>query len=180
LGQVIELRDAYTGGHTMRVTHYATLIAERMGLPSDQLELVRLGAPLHDIGKIGIADSILRKEGNLTDSEREQMRGHTVLGDQILKSHPGLMKVAAIARSHHERHDGLGYPDGLKGDAIPLLARVVSVADTFDAMTSDRPYRARMKLQDALAFMAAESEKQFHPEVLKVFLEFASSLSIAP
>ncbi len=180
LGQVIELRDAYTGGHTMRVTHYATLIAERMGLPADQLELLRLGTPLHDIGKIGIADSVLRKEGNLTDSEREQMRGHAVLGDQILKSHPGLTKVAAIARSHHERHDGLGYPDGLKGEAIPLLARIVSVADAFDAMTSDRPYRGRMPLKEALTLMAAESEKQFHPEVLKVFLELAPSLPLRP
>lgn len=178
LGQVIELRDAYTGGHTMRVTAYAARIGEAMNLPADQLDLLRLGAPLHDIGKIGINDAILRKQTALTPDEREVMRGHTVLGDQILRSHPGLEKVAAIARSHHERHDGQGYPDRLAGNAIPPLARIVAVADAFDAITTDRPYRARMTVPEALALMGRESGKQFDPEILGVFFGLAPGLIV--
>lgn len=174
LGQVIELRDAYTGGHTMRVTAYAARIGEAMRLPADQLELLRLGAPLHDIGKIGINDAILRKQTALTPDEQEVMRGHTVLGDQILRSHPGLDKVAAIARSHHERHDGQGYPDRLAGDSIPLLARIVAVADAFDAITTDRPYRARMTVPEALCLMGREAGRQFDPQIFEAFLAVAS------
>ena len=177
LGQVIELRDAYTGGHTMRVTAYASKIGEAMKLPADQLDLLRLGAPLHDIGKIGINDAILRKQAALTSEEQEVMRGHTVLGDQILRSHPGLEKVAAIARSHHERHDGQGYPDRLAGNDIPLLARIVAVADAFDAITTDRPYRARLSVSEAMALMERESGRQFDPEILRVFLGLAPDLT---
>lgn len=180
LGQVIELRDAYTGGHTARVTAYAGRVGEAMGLAADQLELLRLGTPLHDIGKIGIDDAILRKQGPLTEEEREIMRGHTILGDQILKSHPDLERVAPIARSHHERHDGQGYPDGLAGDGIHLLARVVAVADAFDAITTDRPYRVRTPVPEALELLGRESGRQFDPEVLAAFLRVAPTLGQGP
>lgn len=170
LGQVIELRDAYTGGHTMRVTGYAVRLGEALALSAADRETLRLGAPLHDIGKIGISDAILRKQGALDPAEQALMRSHTVLGDQILRSHPGLERVAPIARSHHERHDGAGYPDGLTGHRIPLLARVVAVADAFDALTTDRPYRTRMTVGEAMAVLSRESGRQFDPEILGAFL----------
>jgi putative nucleotidyltransferase with HDIG domain len=176
LAQAVELRDKYTGGHTQRVTNYALLLAEQLGLPEADLHLLQVGTPLHDIGKIGVDDSVLRKAGRLTEEEFGNMRSHTVRGAAILGGIPGLSAVLPIVRSHHERWDGTGYPDGLSGEAIPLLARVVAVADAFDAMTSDRPYRPGMPLQQAFAELADKAGTQFDPACVRAFLQLRPQL----
>src|SRR5262249_389485 len=145
LAQAVELRDEYTGGHTARVTNYSLLLGQQMELPYKDIELLRIGTPLHDIGKIGIDDAILRKPGKLTPEEYKLMQSHTVKGEAIISVIPDLTAIKPIVRSHHERWDGTGYPDKLAGENIPLLARIVAVADAFDAMTSNRPYHADKK-----------------------------------
>ena len=120
LAQAVELRDDYTGGHTQRVTRYATMLAEKLELPDDQIELIRMGGPLHDIGKIGIDDAILRKPGRLTTDEYAQMQKHTTMGAEILQTITEMQPIIPIVRSHHERWDGTGYPDRLAGEEIPL------------------------------------------------------------
>jgi putative nucleotidyltransferase with HDIG domain len=176
LAQAVELRDDYTGGHTARVSRYAEMLARQMKLSSADLKWIRLGGPLHDIGKIGIDDAILRKPGPLTPEEYQIMQTHAVKGAAILETIPGMAPVIPIVRSHHERWDGKGYPDGLAGFAIPQLARIVAVADTFDAMTSDRPYRKGMAAQVAFAEVVKQSGKQFDPECASAFLAIADQV----
>jgi putative nucleotidyltransferase with HDIG domain len=170
LAQAVELRDPYTGGHTARVTEYSLLLGEHLSLPSDDLRLIRTGTPLHDIGKIGIDDAILRKPGKLTAAEFEIMKTHTTKGAKILEQVPDLHSVIPIVRSHHERWDGAGYPDGLKGEETPRLARIVAVADAFDAMTSDRPYRKGMAAEEGFEEVQRQSGKQFDPECAAGFV----------
>lgn len=173
LAQAVELRDDYTGNHTQRVTRYATMLAEKLELPDDQIELIKIGGPLHDIGKIGIDDAILRKPGKLTDEEYTAMKTHTTKGAEILASVPEMEPIIPIVRSHHERWDGRGYPDGLKGEEIPVLARIVAVADAFDAMTSNRPYHENKKGKPpAWAFAEVENQlgKQFDPTAGRAFI----------
>ncbi len=170
LAQAVELRDTYTGGHTVRVTNFSMLLAQKLDLPPADLDLIRTGTPLHDIGKIGIDDAILRKPGKLTPDEFEVMKSHTVKGATILATVPELASVIPIVRSHHERWDGQGYPDKLAGEAIPHLARIVAVADAFDAMTSDRPYRRGMPAAAAFAEMEKQAGKQFDPQYASAFL----------
>jgi putative nucleotidyltransferase with HDIG domain len=170
LAQAIELKDPYTGGHTARVTAYSLLLAEELKVSPEEMELVRIGTPLHDIGKIGIDDAILRKPDRLTAEEFEVMKLHTVKGDEILATCPDLRHVRPIVRSHHERWDGRGYPDGLSGDNIHPLARIVAVADAFDAMTSDRPYRKGMAPEVAFAEVERQSGLQFDPRCAAGFL----------
>jgi putative nucleotidyltransferase with HDIG domain len=171
LAQAVELRDDYTGGHTTRVTKFAELLAMRLKVSHTDLEWIRIGTPLHDIGKIGIDDSILRKPGPLTPEEFEIMKTHTTKGAAILNTIPDLAPVIPIVRSHHERWDGRGYPDGLAGERIPQLARIVAVADAFDAMTSDRPYRKGMAPSVALAEVQKQSGKQFDPQCAAEFVK---------
>src|SRR5262249_42722247 len=132
LAQTVELRDTCTAGHTIRVTTYATLLAEQLGLSAQDLEWIRIGTPLHDIGKIGIDDAILRKRDKLTEEEFEIMKTHTVKGAEIIATVPDLHPIIPIVRSHHERWDGKGYPDRLAGENIQPWARIVAVADAFD------------------------------------------------
>lgn len=176
LGQVIELRDEYTGGHTKRVTRYALLLGEAANIHPDDLELLRTGAPLHDIGKIGIPDSILRKDGPLSTEEVSHMRKHVELGGEILASIPSLAKTATMARHHHEWWDGSGYPDGLKGEEIPLMARILAIADVFDALTSMRPYRKPLRLGDAMAEMEKLAGSQFDPRLFELFRQLSDNL----
>lgn len=174
LAQAVELRDDYTGNHTQRVTRYATMLAEKLELTDDQIELIKIGGPLHDIGKIGIDDAILRKPGKLTAEEYANMQTHTTKGAEILASVPEMEPIIPIVRSHHERWDGTGYPDRLVGDEIPLLARIVAVADAFDAMTSNRPYHENKKGKPpAWAFGEVERQlgRQFDPHVGRAFIE---------
>src|SRR5437868_2053603 len=139
LAGAIELRDASTGAHSQRVTRFALLVGGQLRLSAADLEWIAFGTPLHDLGKIGIADAILRKPGKLTPAEFEQMKLHTVKGAAILESINALHAIIPIVRHHHERWDGTGYPDGLSEEQIARTARIVAVADAFDAMTSDRP-----------------------------------------
>ncbi len=170
LAQAVELRDEYTGGHTQRVTAYSLMLAEELKLSADDTELIRIGTPLHDIGKIGIDDAILRKPDKLTPAEYEAMKLHTVKGDEYLATCAELSGVRPIVRSHHERWDGKGYPDGLAEEAISPLARIVAVADAFDAMTSDRPYRKGMAVEVALGEVERQSGQQFDPRCAAGFL----------
>jgi putative nucleotidyltransferase with HDIG domain len=170
LAQAIDLRDDTTGNHTARVSKYAELLSKELNLDATDMKWIRLGTPLHDIGKIGIDDAILRKPGALTPEEYRIMQSHTVKGAAILGSVPELTPVIPIVRSHHERWDGNGYPDRLAGEAIPRLARIVAVADTFDAMTSDRPYRKGMAPEVAFSEVQKQSGKQFDPECAAAFL----------
>jgi putative nucleotidyltransferase with HDIG domain len=179
LAQAVELRDDYTGNHTQRVTRYATMLGEKLELPDDQLELVKIGGPLHDIGKIGIDDAILRKPGRLTGEEYEIMKTHTTKGAEILASVPEMEPIIPIVRNHHERWDGTGYPDRLRGEEIPLLARIVAVADAFDAMTSNRPYHENKKGKSpAWAFGEVERQlgKQFDPTAGAAFISIREEI----
>ncbi|MEI7685410.1 MAG: HD domain-containing phosphohydrolase [Planctomycetota bacterium] len=171
LAQAVELRDPYTGGHTVRVTEYSMLLGQQLDLSPEDMKLISMGTPLHDIGKIGIDDAILRKPGKLTREEFEIMKSHTTKGAKILEQVGDLADVIPIVRSHHERWDGLGYPDGLAGENIPRLARIVGVCDAFDAMTSDRPYRQGMPAEAAFAEVEKQRGKQFDPEIAEVFLK---------
>jgi putative two-component system response regulator len=172
LAAAAELRDNETGQHIQRVSRYSELIARRLALPYDQCELIRIASPLHDIGKIGIPDDILRNPGPLSAAERRVVETHTELGHSILSgsSEPLLQLGAKIAWTHHERFDGAGYPCGLAGDAIPQAGRIVAVADVFDALVSDRVYRLALPDDEVVAAMRAERGGHFDPEVLDALL----------
>ncbi len=176
LAQAVELRDEYTGGHTQRVTTYSMLLAEKLEMSPSDVDLIRTGTPLHDIGKIGIDDAILRKPDKLTPEEFEIMKSHTVKGAEIITTVPDLRPILPIVRSHHERWDGRGYPDGLGGDAIHPLARVVGLADAFDAMTSDRPYRKGLAAEAAFAEIEKMAGRQFDPVFAAAFLAVRDDL----
>jgi len=173
LMRAVELRDDDTGGHIERIGDLSAQLARDVGLGDEEVALLRLAAPMHDVGKIGIADAILRKPGRLTPEERTAMERHAELGHQLLTgSGSALLELAAsVAWTHHERFDGGGYPRGLAGDAIPLTGRVVAVADVFDALTSDRVYRAAWPVDRALETMRAESGRHFDPDVLAALLD---------
>jgi HD-GYP domain-containing protein (c-di-GMP phosphodiesterase class II) len=170
LAQAVEMRDEYTGNHTQRVTAYSLLLAEELGMPEVERRKLQVATLLHDIGKIAIDDQILRKPGRLSDPEFDRMRTHVLRGWEIIQMIPGLSWALPVVRGHHERWDGRGYPDGLAGDAIPVTARVVAVADAFDAMTSDRPYRAGMPAARAFAELQAGAGTHFDPECVAAFL----------
>ena len=170
LAQAVELKDEYTGGHTMRVSTYSHLLAQELRMSDREVELIRLGTPLHDIGKIGIADAILCKPDRLTPEEFKEMQSHTVKGAEIVSTVPDLRPIIPIVRSHHERWDGKGYPDALAGEEISALARVVALADAFDAMTSDRPYRKGMAANVAFNEIEKNVGKQFDPRFAQAFL----------
>ncbi len=179
LAQAVELRDDYTGNHTQRVTRYATMLGERLELPDDQIELIKIGGPLHDIGKIGIDDAILRKPGRLTSEEYAIMQTHAAKGAEILEPVPEMGPIIPIVRNHHERWDGTGYPDRLRGEQTPLLARIVAVADAFDAMTSNRPYHENKKGKPpAWAFGEVERQlgRQFDPVAGAAFLSIREEI----
>jgi putative nucleotidyltransferase with HDIG domain len=170
LGRAVEIRDTYTANHTNRVTSYSLLLARELRLPSSEIQKLQIGTPLHDIGKIGIADAILRKPERLTPDEFEIMKSHTTKGAAILETVPSLQAIVPIARHHHERWDGKGYPDGLAGDTISPLARIVAVADAFDAMTSDRPYRQALSVDHAYTELSRQAGTHYDPDGIHAFL----------
>ncbi len=176
LGDALDLKDRETEGHSKRVTAFTIAIARAMGLPREQINTIARGAFLHDIGKIAIPDRILNKPGKLEPDEMTIMKEHAYHGYQIVKKIPFLAEAADIVYSHQEHFDGSGYPRGLKGEQIPLGARIFSVADTLDAITSDRIYRAAQSLQAARAEIATWAGRQFDPEVVKVFLEMPDNI----
>jgi len=169
LGDALDLKDAETEGHSRRVTAFTIAIAREMGVAREQILVIARGAFLHDIGKMAIPDNILRKPGKLDDRERELMREHCYHGYQMLKKIPFLAEACDIVYSHQEHFDGSGYPRGLKGTEIPLGARIFSVADTLDAIISDRPYRPARSLTAARKEIQAWVGTQFDPEVVEVF-----------
>ncbi len=174
LAQLVEHRDEYTGGHTKRVTKFALMLGKQLSLAAADMNLLETGTPLHDIGKIGIKDHILNKPGKLTPDEFEVMKTHTTKGAFIVSTITGLEPIIPIVKSHHERWDGGGYPDGLREDGIPLLARIVAVVDAFDAMTSSRPYHPEKKgkpPEEAFAELERMSGKQFDPSCVAAFLQ---------
>jgi putative nucleotidyltransferase with HDIG domain len=179
MAQTVEKRDAYTGEHSRRVASFAVLLGEQLRLSADDLELLRLAAAVHDIGKIEIEDAILRKPGPLAPAEFEVMKTHTTKGAKILEPVPDLAPVVSIVRSHHERWDGGGYPDGLKGEDIPRLARIVAVANTFDAMVFDTPYRRGQAAEIAFAEIEKQKGLQFDPEVVDALLQLRDRVAEA-
>lgn len=170
LSAALEAKDPYTHGHSQRVARHAFRIATSMGLPVGDLETIRMAAELHDVGKIRIPDGILRKPGKLTDEEYEVIKEHSVVGSYMVASVASLDIIEAV-RHHHERWDGTGYPDRLEGTEIPLFARVLAVADTYDAITSSRPYRDKSGRDRAIEIIKEESGTQFDPLVVDCFLE---------
>ncbi|HTP41031.1 MAG TPA: HD domain-containing phosphohydrolase [Nitrospiria bacterium] len=170
LAQAIEAKDQYTRGHCDRTVEYAMAIAEKLSLTDEEKKALRYAAFLHDVGKIGIHESILAKEGRLTEEEYRMMQSHPSLGADIIKGVEFLEPVVPLVYHHQERYDGKGYPAGLVGEAIPRGARIVAVLDTFDAMTSDRPYRKAMPLDRALAELRRCAGSQFDPQVVEAFI----------
>lgn len=173
LSKAAEFRDPETGGHIQRMAHYAWLIAVRLGLPPEQQELLLEAAPMHDVGKVAIPDHILLKPGRLTPEEFEVMKQHAAKGHQILagSSSPLLQMAAVIALTHHEKYDGSGYPNGLRGESIPLVGRIVAVADVFDALTSARPYKPAWEVDRAVEHMRRLSGEHFDPRCVEAFLD---------
>lgn len=167
----LDLRDKETEGHTLRVTELTLRIARAMGFSAEQLVHVRRGALLHDIGKMGVPDQILHKPGPLTEEEWRSMKRHPELAYELLSPIQYLAPALDIPHYHHEKWDGTGYPDGLKGEEIPLAARIFAVVDVYDALTSDRPYRASWSKEQALAYIRSEAGRHFDPAVVDIFLK---------
>ncbi|HYI92192.1 MAG TPA: HD-GYP domain-containing protein [Bryobacteraceae bacterium] len=169
LASALDARDPYTAGHSIRVSEYSCLIAGHLHLAPAEVDELRIGALLHDVGKIGIADSVLQKPGKLSDEEFQLIKEHPVIGRKILEGVNGLAPYLPTVELHHENWDGTGYPNGLKGEQVPLAARIVHVADAYDAMTSDRPYRRGMSAAHALNVLKANAGTQFDPLLVTTF-----------
>jgi putative two-component system response regulator len=173
LCRAAEYRDPETGAHILRMAHYSRLIAKQLRLSPEDQELLLQAAPLHDIGKVGIADKILLKPGRLDSDEFALMKQHAMFGHELLKGSSSrvLQAGADIACGHHEKFDGSGYPSGLKGQDIPIFSRIVAVADVFDALTSERPYKKAWSLEAAVDFLRAGAGSHFDPDCINAFLE---------
>lgn len=172
LGLAAEYKDNETGLHVIRMSHYSRVLALAAGFSEQAADDLLNAAPMHDVGKIGIPDAILQKNGKLDDAEWQVMRSHAQIGADIIGEHPsGLLQMArSIALTHHEKWDGTGYPNGLKGEDIPLTGRIVAIADVFDALTSVRPYKAAWSVEEALELLRRESGKHFDPQLVELFL----------
>jgi len=172
LGRAAEFRDNETGQHVMRMSHSCALLAKEIGLPAEQSEIILHASPMHDIGKIGISDTILLKPGRLTPEERAFMETHVIIGADILdNAETELLEVArTIALTHHEKWDGSGYPNRLSGEAIPLKGRIAAIADVFDALTSERPYKKAWPVEEAVANLKENAGSHFDPALVDVFL----------
>jgi len=175
-----EFKDEYTGGHIQRISIYCTVIAEKLGLDSKTVKNIRFTSPMHDIGKIGIPDSILLKKGSLSKEEFEVIKTHTIIGAKILDgSNSEILQMAhQIAISHHEKWNGQGYPYGLAGEEIPLVGRIVALADVFDALISDRPYKKAYSLEESCDIIRKERGQHFDPKIVDVFFDNLDELLI--
>ena len=171
LVNLCELKDPYTKRHSVKVSAYATLLAKKIGLSITEIEQTRLASILHDIGKIGIKEEILLKKSGLTKSEYNEIKKHSEIGAEILKPIKAMHEAIPLIRHHHENYDGTGYPDGLKGHKIPAIARIIAIADVFDALTNKRAYRNAYSIKKALEIMEAEKGKKFDPLFLEKFKE---------
>lgn len=175
LRYTVEAKDSYTRGHSDRVSEYSVLIGKKLGLPAEQIKTLRIGGLFHDIGKIGIPDSILLKPAKLTDEEYSQIKNHPSIGAHILGSAAIFQDIIPIVKHHHERYDGNGYPSRLKGEEIPYLARIAAVADTFDAMTSRRSYRGPIDIEHVKEEIKRCEGTQFDPQIAEVFIEILNN-----
>lgn len=171
LRYAVEAKDVYTRGHSDRVSAYSVILGKKLGLPEDQIKTLKIGGLFHDIGKIGVPDSILLKESKLTDDEYSQIKNHPAIGAHILSSVSYFKDMLPIVKHHHERYDGFGYPGKLKGEDIPYLARIAAVADSFDAMTSRRSYRDSMPIDVVIAEIEKCKGSQFDPKIADAFLD---------
>jgi len=171
LSNALDAKDEYTNGHSHRVAEYSVKIAERLNLSPKEIETVKTAALLHDIGKIGIKDEVLNKPGKLDFKEFYEVQQHPEIGANIIKDVAALQRVSVIVRYHHERFDGNGYPDSIRGEELPIESAIIAVADAYDAMTSDRSYRKAMSHEAAIEIIKSASGSQFHPKVVDVFLE---------
>jgi len=169
LVQALEAKDTYTSGHSERVGKLAVAMAEEMKMSEDKIQSLKYAAVLHDVGKIGVSEIILNKEGKLMEAEWEAIRSHPVIGQTIIKGIKFLFDIGHVVRHHHERYDGNGYPDRIKGEEIPLEARIIAVADTYDAITSDRSYRKGRTHDEALEELKRVSGSQLDPELVEAF-----------
>jgi putative two-component system response regulator len=176
LATAVEAKDAFTERHTQRVGESARLLGQRFGLPVTDLDTLYRGGIVHDIGKIGVSDSILHKPGPLDPFEWPQMQAHVAIGESIVRPLRSTSGLLPIIRHHHERFDGMGYPDGLRAREIPRVARIVSVCDAFDALVNDRPYRTRRSTQEALAVLRAGAGTQWDPETVELLASELPSL----
>jgi putative two-component system response regulator len=172
LCKAAEFRDPETGAHILRMAHFSQLIARELGLSDADQELLLEAAPMHDIGKVGIADKILLKPGKLDEEEFTIMKRHASIGCELLQGSSSrvLQAGAAIAKGHHEKFDGTGYPDGIKGTDIPIFSRIVAVADVFDALTSERPYKKAWEIEAAVDFLNNGAGSHFDPDCVRAFL----------
>ena len=175
LRQTVEAKDPYTRGHSDRVSEYSVLIGKKLGLDEKTLHILKIGGLFHDIGKIGIPDSILLKESKLSDEEYSQIKNHPMIGVHMLGDAAIFTDILPIVKHHHERYDGRGYPSQLVGDDIPYVARIAAVADTFDAMTSKRSYRDSLPIDVVRAEIERCSGTQFDPNIAKVFLDIMNN-----
>ena len=177
--KALEERDPYTAGHGDRVALYSEIIGERLGIDGKRLEDLKIAARLHDVGKIGVRDKVLNKPGKLTLDEFEEIKRHTLKGAEILKEVPSFKRIIPWIKYHHEHWDGSGYPEGLKGKRIPLEARIIEVADVYDALVTQRAYREAFEPKEALKIMKTESGKAFDPVVVAAFLDVISKIEKA-
>jgi HD-GYP domain-containing protein (c-di-GMP phosphodiesterase class II) len=174
LMNTIEAKDPYTRGHSQRTSRYALGIAQELGLTEEECDQIKTAAELHDIGKVGVKDLIIGKESPLSTIEFNSIQAHVLTGETIIKPIQNLYFTLPMIRHHHEHYDGAGYPDGLRGDQIPLGARIIGVADAFDAMTTQRPYNEPWSFEDALKEFEIQKEKQFDPDVVDALARFIS------
>lgn len=175
LSLAIEAKDKYTEGHSERVVEYAEKIARKLKFSESHVESLKISSLLHDIGKIGIRESILNKPGKLTDDEYSKIKEHPIIGANIIKGIDALRNSIDVVKYHHERYDGSGYPEGLKGESVPIDAYIIAIADAYDAMCSDRPYRKAMTKEEAMEIIRQERGKQFHPAVVDAFFDILNS-----
>jgi putative two-component system response regulator len=172
LALTIEARDRCTDGHCQRLASYAAALGRHLKLSEDEIGALARGGYLHDIGKVGVPDAILLKPDRLTASEYGVMKEHTIIGDRLCGEMRSLRRVRTIVRHHHERRDGSGYPDGLRGDAIPLLAQITAIVDVFDALTTERPYKSALSITRAYDELTREADRGWHrPDLVRAFIE---------
>ncbi|GAB4129567.1 MAG: hypothetical protein Fur0040_12290 [Sideroxydans sp.] len=179
LSMIVEARDPYTGGHLWRVSQFSKLLAQQAGLSRRGIALCEVGGFLHDLGKVGVPDAILNKPDRLTQGEYDIIKTHPAVGARLLSNHPLASLAFEAVVGHHERPDGNGYPNGLAGEVIPEVARIVSIADAFDAMTSTRPYRKGMPMEKALSIIGAEAGRQFDATLVGHFMALSGTSQLA-